>query len=191
MDTSSAPQVGSKQHSFVSADSTIYKWFERQETAMTLEEEEIIDLRQAIENMSDEAIQNDVSGNGMKMGVPVQLSRDRLDAFLEVVLNVIKFKKIRLTSHALDRLQDDLVNGAEHPNFRGWLSEEDVHHCVCTINRVDGVRLTVNKATINSAEVHFNQSLALEVRGQRPDGIEGTLALAIIESNRIRIITLL
>lgn len=183
-----------RTHEFTSADGTVYTWDERQETAMTLSPDELEALRDLISSLKDEIILNDKSGNGIPMGVPVPLSEEKLNVILDLILHVIKFKdalKIRITEHAAERLEQDMLNGPGHPDFRGWLSEEDIEHCVCTIHKVDSARLTVDKRTVDSEIKRFNSPLALEVRGKRTDGTEGTLALALIEDTQIRIITLL
>lgn len=195
MDNSSAPKIKPNVHRFDSADGTVYVWEEKQVISeMFLETEEIEDLRNSIKLLPDHVIQNDVSGNGIKMGIQVPLSQDRLNKFLQIVLDVIKLKaqfKVELSGHAISRLEEDMLNGEGHPDFRGWLSEEDVHQCVATINQVEGARLTINKHTLKDPEIKFNSSFALEIRGVKPNGEEGTLALAVIEANKVRIITLL
>lgn len=183
-----------RTHCFKSADGTSYFWDERQETALTLAEEDIVQLRASIEKMPDTVIQNVASGNGIPMGVPVSLTQDKLNDFLDFILNIIKFREklnVRVTQHAADRLAEDQVLGDGHPDFRGWLSEDDIKHCVCTISHVNGARLTIDRGTLCTDQISFNSPLALEVRGTKLDGKEGTLAIAFITVNRIRIITLL
>lgn len=183
-----------KKHDFTSADGTKYVWEERQETSITLTKDEIDNLRDYIKVTSDQVLQNSISGNGQVMGVKIPLSEARLEVFTRFVLDVLLFKErlhIKLTDHATDRLTEDIINGSDHPNFRGWLSEEDVKECVLLVSAVDAGRLTINKSTLGSSEIKFNSVIALEVRGEKPSGEEGTLALAIIEERKIRIITLL
>lgn len=84
-----------------------------------------------------------------------------------------------------------MLNGPTHTNFRGWLCEEDVHNCVHTISQVDGARLTLDKKTLSEAQIKFNSSIALEVIGTKLNGDEGTLVFAFVESDKIRLITLL
>ena len=167
---------------------------EGKEAAITLQEDEIDDLKSHILGLSDSVIQNQTSGNGIPMGVKIPISADRLNQFLSLILDLIKFKDklaVQILPHAADRLAQDIINGPTHPDFRGWLSETDVHECVLTISQVNGVRLTIDRKTLNDPQIKFNSSIALEVRGTKPDGTHGTLALAFIEETKIRIITLL
>jgi hypothetical protein len=183
-----------KAHTFMSADGSTYRWDEAEESAIPLTENEITELRDSILQLSDTSIQNETSGNGVPMGVKIPLSRERLDQFLEVILHIIKFKEklaVKISTHAADRLEEDMLNGTGHPDFRGWLSEGDIHHCVCNINQIDGARLTINRSTIKESLIRFHSPIALEVVGQRPDGKQGTLAIAFIETHKIRIITIL
>jgi len=183
-----------KRHTFVSADGTKYVWEEHEEASLTLEREEIEQLREYIQETTDRVLQNDTSGNGIPMGVKIPLSVERLEIFTEVVLSVIKLKeqlKIELSGHAEQRLEEDLINGEGHEEYRGWSSEEDVEQCVLSIEAVNSARLTINKRSLRSSEITFNSKIALEVRGVKPSGEVGTLALAIIEEDKIRIITLL
>lgn len=195
MESSSAPKITANElHQFTSADNTVYYWGPRAEAAITLDQSEIEDLRRHILGLPDEVIQNQESGNGIPMGVKIPLSGETLDKFLALILTIIKFKEklpIHISEHAMLRLTDDMVTGPGHPDFRGWLSESDVDACVKTICQVDGARLTIDRRTLASAAIFFRSELALEIRGTKPDGTQGTLALAIVGSSSIRIITLL
>lgn len=194
MESSASEIIQSTMHEFISADGTSYHWEKRKEAAITLEEDEINGLRSHILGLSDTVIQNQQSGNGIPMGVKIPISADRLDDFLNLIIGIIKFKdkfSVQILPHAADRLAQDIINGSSHPDFRGWLSETDVHECVLTISQVNGARLTIDRRTLHDSQIKFNSSIALEVRGTKPDGTHGTLALAFIEERKIRIITLL
>lgn len=176
-------------HRFTSGDGTEITWDERQETVFTLGSDELSLFRDDISRMPDDAILNDVSGNGLPMGVKIPISQERLDVFLEFILTLIKFREqlsVTTTKHADDRLEEDRLNGEGHPDFRGWLSEDDIEHCVHSIHRIDSARLTIDKS-----KKRFNSPLALEIRGKRTDGAEGTLAIAFVEETQIKIITIL
>lgn len=195
MKSGSLPEeTGKRIHKFTSAAGSPYIWEEDRESIIPLEEDEITRLRETIINMADEHIRNEVSGNGIPMGVKIPLSQDRLKEFLKIILTIVKFKEklsVKITDHAAKRLEEDMLSGYGDPESRGWLSEDDVHHCVFTINQVDGARLTINRSTLKQPEVKFNTPIALEVMGKRPDGTQGTLALAFFERHKVRIITLL
>lgn len=194
MESNAAEQPKYKAHSFESANGTIYRWNEHQEAALTLREHEITQLRESISQMPDQTILNDVSGNGVPMGVPIPISEERLSNFLEFIKVVISLREklnIRVTEHAQERLEEDMLNGVDHPDFRGWMSGDEIHECVCNIHRVDGARLTIDKRSLTEEEKRFYSPIALEVRGKKPSGEEGTLALAFIEETQVRIITLL
>jgi hypothetical protein len=194
MDSNASPSPGHQAHVFTSADGTRYVWYEEEEASLTLEKHEIDWLRDYITQTPDEVLQNDESGNGIPMGVKLNLSSERLQVFTDVILGVVRLRdnlRIHLTEHASTRLENDMLNGEEHEDYRGWESEEMVRHCVLSIEAVGSARLTVNKRTSTTEEIAFNSKIALEVRGTKPDGTTGTLALAIVDDQKIRIITLL
>ncbi len=181
-------------HKFESADGTTYCWEENQETELTLTLEEIEELRQDIKRLPDDVIQNEVSGNGVLMGVKIPLSTERLDGFLNSIVNFISQKiKIRLTEHAKQRLKEDIAKGSDHLESRGWSSEEDVRHCVMSAKKVENARLTVNKNRVDDESVWFHCPISFAVTGTVPNGEERTLALAIVDTKErvIRIVTLL
>ena len=188
-----AKKMNYRNHVFYSNDGNVYTWREKQQSELTLEESDIEALRASILSKSDKTIQNSVSGNGIPMGVKIPLSQEKLDNFLNIILNIISIKEpvIEISDHANDRMIEDILNGENHPDFRGWISNEDINQCVCSINQVTGARLTIDKRTLNDPEIKFNTSIALQVIGTKEDGQSGTLALAILEVNKIIIITLL
>lgn len=188
-----ARKVSYATHRFYSKDGSVYTWKEKQQSELTLDENDIEALRASILSKTDNALQNDISGNGMPMGVKIPIAQEKLDSFLSFILNFLQMKEptIEISDHADDRLLDDIINGEEHIDFRGWLSNEDINQCVCSINKVTGARLTIDKRTLNDPEIRFNSSIALQVIGTKADGESGTLAIAILETNKIYIITLL
>ncbi|MCC9021487.1 hypothetical protein [Bacillus nakamurai] len=179
-------EYGDECEVFVSSENTQYIWQRNQETIVKLTEEELSLLKFKVKLMKDEDIQNKESGNGVAMGIPVNLEakrfreiRDRLRGILENDPN------IQMKPHAIDRL-------LEVGEYRGWEDEQDVIDCVTNAKFVNGVRLNVNhKNPKNTEKVkHLHTNFAIEIKGKKQNG-QGRLVLVIFNENKISVVTIL
>lgn len=176
---------------FVSREGTQYKWDKSQEKVVNLTEEELRLLKFKTTLMTDDDILNTQSGNGIAMGIPVMLNRDRLTELSKKVISVVESQpSIIFSDHVVERLVLEFTEGY---TSRGWQSEDDVKHCVLTAKRVYGIRLTVNhKHPLNTDNIkHLHPHIALIIQGRKEDDENGKLVLVIFDEKQIRVVTIL
>lgn len=178
---------------FVSNDSTQYIWNSSQEEIILLSETEIKILSFKVGLMSDEEILNRTSGNGVSMGIPIPLSKDRLIEIRDRLVKVLKKGPfINFEQHVIERLVYDSLLDDRHPDKRGWDNRDEIRNCVLTASKVTGVRLNVdhNHPENNEKVKHLHPNLALVIKGEK-SGSEGRLVLVILNKNTISVITIL
>lgn len=178
---------------FVSNDGTQYIWNRDQEEVILLSDDETKMVSLKVSLMSDEEILNRTSGNGVPMGIPITLSKDRL---IEIRDNLVQILKkgpfIDFEKHVLERLVYDALLDDDHPEKRGWNNREEVRECVLSASMVTGVRLNVDHHhTKNTEKVkHLHPNLALVISGSKDTG-KRRLVLVILNKQTISVITLL
>ncbi|MFK4426036.1 hypothetical protein [Bacillus sp. RC51] len=178
---------------FVSNEGTQYIWHRGQEKIVKLTDEEVNLIGFKVRLMEDKEILNRQSGNGISMGIPIKLNKDRLKEIKDMLVTVLKSGPfIDIETHVIDRLVLDSLLDEEDPQKRGWEDEEDVKNCVLTAKKVVGVRLNVNhQHPENTNKIkHLHPHLALVISGKKEDG-SGRLVLVILNENTINVITIL
>jgi hypothetical protein len=178
---------------FVSHEGTQYIWNRIQEEVVLLSDEEVKVVSFKVGLMSDSEILNRVSGNGVSMGIPIPLSKDRLIEIRDRLVTVLmKGPFINFEQHVLERLVYDALLDEGHPDKRGWDNREDVRDCVLSAHKVTGVRLNVDHNHPENTEKvkHLHPNLALVISGNKKSG-EGRLVLVILNENTISVITIL
>lgn len=75
---------------FVSNDGTQYIWNRDQEEVILLNDAETKMVSLKVSLMSDEEILNRTSGNGVPMGIPITLSKDRLIEIRDNLVQILK-----------------------------------------------------------------------------------------------------
>ncbi|MEK5233472.1 hypothetical protein MHB42_17345 [Lysinibacillus sp. FSL K6-0232] len=178
---------------FVSNDGTQYIWNRDQEEVILLNDAETKMVSLKVSLMSDEEILNRTSGNGVPMGIPITLSKDRL---IEIRDNLVQILKkgpfIDFEKHVLERLVYDALLDDNHPEKRGWNNSEEVRECVLSASMVTGVRLNVDHHHPENTEKvkHLHPNLALVISGSKGTG-KGRLVLVILNEQTISVITIL
>lgn len=186
------PKSKSDYEIFISKDGTQYKWNKSQEIIVKLTEEELLLLKFKVTLLPDNDILNRESGNGVTMGISINLSKPRLDELSHKLVTIIKRDPtIILSDHVIERII--LESLGDNPDKRGWNDEEEVKNCIITARRVTGVRLNINHShPFNTTElIHLNPHLALVIQGKKDDNENGRLVLAVLADNEIRVVTIL
>jgi len=176
---------------FFSRDGTQYKWDKSQDKVVNLTPEEMKLLRYKVTLMSDDDILNIRSGNGIAMGIPVQLNKNRLKELSRKLVSVTRSQpSIILSDHVIERLMMEYL---EDYNLRGWLSEDDINCCILSVKRVCGIRLTVNHAhSLNADKIKYlNPHFTIEIQGKKENDEDGRLVLVLFDENQIRVVTIL
>jgi len=178
---------------FVSNDGTQYIWNRNQEEVVLLSDPEIKMVSIKVSLMSDEEILNRTSGNGIPMGIPIALSKNRLIEIRDRLVGILKNGPfIDFEKHVLERLVYDALLDEGNPDKRGWNNREEVKDCVLTAQRVTGVRLNVDHHHRENTDrqKHLHPNLALVISGEKNSG-QGRLVLVILNENTISVVTLL
>ncbi|MFT8928356.1 MAG: hypothetical protein ABF969_03345 [Sporolactobacillus sp.] len=178
---------------FVSSDGTQYKWDRDNEYFVILTDTEIKLLKFKVQLMSDDEILNRESGNGISMGIPVSLSRERLAGIKNKLIDILKTGPfIDFEQHAIERIVEDSLFSDGDPRKRGWISQDEAKHCVMTARYVSGVRLNVDFQNPDNTEKvkHLHTQFALVIQGEKTTG-DGRLVLVILSEKVITIITVL
>lgn len=90
---------------FISQDGTQYKWDRSQEAIVNLTKQELELLELKVRLMPDSEIQNRTSGNGITMGIPIALSKDRLIELTKKLFAIIQNDPtIVLSEHVIERI---------------------------------------------------------------------------------------
>lgn len=177
---------------FTSQEGTDYIWIPPL-TTFSLTTDEISTIHTIVQKMSDERILHRVSGSGIPMGIPIQISPLRLLQMTNALKKwVSKDPTIHLEKHAQERLIADRLLPNGDPKKRGWKNNSDVIECVKTLSQIRSVRLSVNRGhPSNSRErVFLHSDLSILIEGQKADGT-GCLVIAAIRNDFISVITIL
>ncbi|XID91485.1 hypothetical protein ACF3MZ_23670 [Paenibacillaceae bacterium WGS1546] len=163
------------------------------ETFVQLIDEEIKLLKLKVSLMSDFDILNRESGNGVAMGIPIVLSKERLKDIRDKLVGILRRGPfIDFEAHAVERIVYDSLLPDGHPEKRGWISQQEAKDCVMTANWVHGIRLNVNHEhpDNNDKIKHLHPHLAIAISGQKASG-EGRLVLVILNERTISVVTVL
>ena len=174
-------------------EGTKYKWNRGQETFVQLSDEEIKLLKLKVSLMSDFDILNRESGNGVAMGIPIALSKERLRDIRDKLVGMLKTGPfIDFEEHAIARIVYDSLLPDGHPEKRGWISQQEAKDCVMTARWVHGVRLNVDHEHSDNTDKikHLHPHLAIAISGQKTGG-EGRLVLVILTERTISVVTVL
>lgn len=178
---------------FVSSEGTQYNWSKSHECVVDLTKNEIALLKVRVLQMSDKELLNKQSGNGTIMGLPVRLSRERLLEIRGKLVDVLKQGPfINFEEHAISRIVEDSLLEDSDPEKRGWTSIAEAKDCVLSAKSISGVRLNIDHNHPENTESvkHLHQHIALEIRGEKSNGI-GRLVLVLLSQNTISVITVL
>ncbi|RYG72134.1 hypothetical protein EU245_11655 [Lentibacillus lipolyticus] len=178
---------------FYSSEGTKYIWDSSADKIIDLTPSEVQMTKIKVKLMSDHTILNRDSANNIPMGIPLELSTNRLKEVYANLRRILRHApEIHIESHAIDRLIEDwaLVNG--DPKKRDWVDEDDIRNCVRTAHKVIGLRLNVNHHHVeNSSDVKYlHPQLAITLLGEKASG-NGRLVSAVLGEKLITVITIL
>src|SRR5690554_5526020 len=129
---------------FISQEGTKYFW-EPIDNVVDLAPHELKYSQIKVRLMSDRTILNQVSGNNIQMGIPLQVSLERLQEVKRYYRRTLIEKPyINIEAHAIDRLIEDTMIPDGDPSKRGWIDENDIRECVRSMYQIIGLRLNVN-----------------------------------------------
>jgi hypothetical protein len=177
---------------FISQEGTKYIW-DPIDNIVDLTPHELRYSQIKIRLMSDRTILNQVSGNNIQMGIPLQVSPERLREVKRYYRRLlIEEPNINIESHAIDRLIEDTLIPDEDPSKRGWIDENDIRECVRSMYQIIGLRLNVNHYhSLNTKDIKYlHPQFAITIKGKRSDG-EGRVVTAVLDKSNITVITIL
>ena len=178
---------------FFSSEGTKYIWNEELEQIINLTPLEIQLTQTKVKLMSDEVILNQVSGNYVKMGIPIKLSSIRMAEILKKYKTVLKQNpEIFIEVHAIDRLISDWELDDDHPLKRNWEDEDEIRNCVKTTSKILEIRLNVNHQHIENTNVvkHLHPHFAITILGRKSKD-KGKVVTAVLNEKSITVITIL
>lgn len=177
---------------FISKEGTKYFW-EPIDNVVDLTPHELKFSLAKVKLMSDHTILNQVSGNKIQMGIPLQVSPKRLLEIKKYYRSILtKEPNINIEAHAIDRLIEDTLIPDGDPNKRGWIDENDIRECVRSMYQITDLRLNVNHHhSFNTKDIKYlHPQFAITIKGKRTAG-EGRVVTAVLNKSSITVITIL
>lgn len=177
---------------FISREGTKYIW-EPIDNVVDLTPQELSYSQIKVRLMSDLSILNQVSGNNIQMGIPLQVSPERLREVKRYYRRIlIEGPTINIEAHAIDRLIEDSLIPDGDPGKRGWVDEGDIRHCVRSMYQIIGLRLNVNHYhSLNTSNIKYlHPQFAIMIKGNKANG-EGRVVTAVLSERNITVITIL
>lgn len=177
---------------FVSKEATKYLW-EPIDNIVDLTPQELSFTQIKVKLMSDRTILNQISGNSIQMGIPLQISSTRLREVKRNYRRILSENPdILVESHAVDRLIEDSLISDDDSRKRRWINEDDIRECVRNMYKIQGIRLNVNhQHSQNTANLKYlHPQMAITIKGKKANG-EGRVVTAVLSRRSITVITIL